>query len=305
MKIGRRHLSPDFCCQKGGESESAADDRVLSMGVPRTQYATHLVELLRDLNNFPKATDAAVAMARPGRLDTRVKAILEDHRSRRTTRGGATLGLVTLASLIVVIVGAAGPTIVQETDKASANLFGEPSKRADPQTDTQTDAKDDSWTESDAPALAVNNDHGAVAISGGGSQKAVSHNSTARHTGTHLSVTTPGKHPSETDTLNFEDVFSKEINNETESSLREAQTEINNARLESQRAIREANAELAKQGIHFDVTTLVNGAMASAQTGINKALTSQEFEKAILQMTREQLAKQQKNILQQVHKKPN
>jgi beta-lactamase regulating signal transducer with metallopeptidase domain len=100
------------------ESEAAADDRVLSMGVSAPQYATHLVELLRDLHKYPKSADAALAMARPGRLDGRVQAILEERRSRRTARGSAALGSIASVMGVVLVTAAAAPTIVRQSAPA-------------------------------------------------------------------------------------------------------------------------------------------------------------------------------------------
>jgi len=96
------------------ESETAADDRVLSLGVSATQYASHLVGITRDLRLARTSTHVALAMARPGSLDRRVLAILEARRCRRTVRGVVTLGLIATVAGVVVAVGAAAPTMVRE-----------------------------------------------------------------------------------------------------------------------------------------------------------------------------------------------
>ncbi|AIE85388.1 M56 family metallopeptidase [Fimbriimonas ginsengisoli] len=101
------------------ESENAADDRVLGGGLPATQYASHLLEVLRDLRRSQPAADAALAMARPGVLDGRLRAILEERRCRRPVRGAAALGMVSVLSGIVVAIGAAGPTIVRQVANGS------------------------------------------------------------------------------------------------------------------------------------------------------------------------------------------
>jgi beta-lactamase regulating signal transducer with metallopeptidase domain len=96
------------------ESEAAADDQVLSHGISQIQYASHLVDVLRELSGSPKSATAALAMARPGRLDGRVRAILEEKRSRNTVRGIALFGMVAVVSGFVMAIGTATPTFVRE-----------------------------------------------------------------------------------------------------------------------------------------------------------------------------------------------
>jgi|GEM_PF-3909608 len=103
------------------ESEAAADDRVLSLGVSGTTYATHLLEVLRDLSGSPQSADIALAMARPGSIDSRLRAILEV-RSRHSARGSITLGLALAVLGIVAIVGSAGPTIVRAIEPNPASV---------------------------------------------------------------------------------------------------------------------------------------------------------------------------------------
>ncbi len=96
------------------ESETAADDRVLSSGVSATQYASHLVSVTRELCTRRSSTDVALAMARPGTLDRRIRAILEARRCRRNVRGVVSLGLAAVITGIVVVLGAAVPSIRQQ-----------------------------------------------------------------------------------------------------------------------------------------------------------------------------------------------
>jgi len=94
------------------ESEAAADDQVLSLGVSGPEYASHLLELLREMSGSPKAANMALAMARPGSIDSRLRAILEV-RSRNSARGSITFALAASVLAIVTVVGSAGPTIVK------------------------------------------------------------------------------------------------------------------------------------------------------------------------------------------------
>ena len=58
------------------ESEHACDDEVMSRGVEGTDYATHLIELARALNQRRHMWFPAPAMARPSSLERRVRAML-------------------------------------------------------------------------------------------------------------------------------------------------------------------------------------------------------------------------------------
>lgn len=58
------------------ESEHACDDEVMSRGVEGPDYATHLVELARALNQRRHMWFPAPAMARPSSLERRVRAML-------------------------------------------------------------------------------------------------------------------------------------------------------------------------------------------------------------------------------------
>ncbi len=97
------------------ESETAADDRVLSQGVSAVQYASHLVDVTRQLCLERSSTHVALAMARPGKLDTRIRAILEGKRSRRNLRGSITLVLAATISGIAALVATAAPTVVRHS----------------------------------------------------------------------------------------------------------------------------------------------------------------------------------------------
>jgi beta-lactamase regulating signal transducer with metallopeptidase domain len=96
------------------ESESAADDQVLEAGISAPNYAAHLVDVLKELKAFPKAATTAQAFGRPGKLDRRIRAILEESRSRRPLRGSVTLGSVAAFAVAASTVAAAAPTIIIE-----------------------------------------------------------------------------------------------------------------------------------------------------------------------------------------------
>jgi beta-lactamase regulating signal transducer with metallopeptidase domain len=64
------------------ESEHACDDEVMSRGVEGTDYATHLIELARALNQRRHTWFPAPAMARPSSLERRVRAMLNVQHDR-------------------------------------------------------------------------------------------------------------------------------------------------------------------------------------------------------------------------------
>jgi TonB family protein len=93
------------------ERERACDDHVLNLGTRGTDYADHLVQIARGLRNMSLA---AVSMAQPSQLETRLVSILDPRARRRTlSAGGAALlcaftGLLT-ASLAAISVEAQVP----------------------------------------------------------------------------------------------------------------------------------------------------------------------------------------------------
>jgi beta-lactamase regulating signal transducer with metallopeptidase domain len=64
------------------ESEHACDDEVINRGVDGTDYATHLIELARALNDRRHTWFPAPAMARPSSLERRVRAMLNNRLDR-------------------------------------------------------------------------------------------------------------------------------------------------------------------------------------------------------------------------------
>ena len=79
------------------EAEQACDDLVLSSGSDPCDYAEHLLQITSGRQANRLAACSAIAMARPSRLESRLRAILDPHRRRRLTRLGA---LVLTATVI-------------------------------------------------------------------------------------------------------------------------------------------------------------------------------------------------------------
>ncbi|HEX2971882.1 MAG TPA: M56 family metallopeptidase [Tepidisphaeraceae bacterium] len=85
------------------ERERASDDLVLTVGSKASEYAQHLVEIAHAARSGSFAGMAAVAMARPGRLESRLLAILDSQRSRRRVTRWAAAGLGMAILLAVVL----------------------------------------------------------------------------------------------------------------------------------------------------------------------------------------------------------
>ncbi len=92
------------------ESEHACDDEVMSRGVEGADYATHLIELARALNQRRHMWFPAPAMARPSSLERRVRAMLNVHHDRgplsRSTRAAIFVLLFGVTTAIAAAQGA-------------------------------------------------------------------------------------------------------------------------------------------------------------------------------------------------------
>ncbi len=89
------------------ESEHACDDEVMSRGVDGTDYATHLIELARALNQRRHMWFPAPAMARPSSLERRVRAMLNVHHDRASISRGTRAAIFLLLFVATAIVAAA------------------------------------------------------------------------------------------------------------------------------------------------------------------------------------------------------
>ena len=94
------------------ESEHACDDEVMSRGVVGTEYATHLIELARTLNQRRQILLPAPAMARPSSLERRVRAMLNVHRNRGPISRGTRAAIFVLLFAATAIVAAAQGSFV-------------------------------------------------------------------------------------------------------------------------------------------------------------------------------------------------
>ncbi len=92
------------------ERERACDDHVLSLGAAAENYAGHLLQIVRGLRSGSAVAFAAVSMAQPSQLETRLVSILDSKASRRRLSRFAASMLSTSAVLLTVSIAMVGMT---------------------------------------------------------------------------------------------------------------------------------------------------------------------------------------------------
>ena len=102
------------------ERERACDDHVLRAGATPSVYATHLLEIARDLRAARATALASVAMARPAQLATRLLDVLDTRRRRDTLSARSALPAWIAAIVVVVPLAAAAPRIAEPRETAAA-----------------------------------------------------------------------------------------------------------------------------------------------------------------------------------------
>jgi beta-lactamase regulating signal transducer with metallopeptidase domain len=90
------------CRRMAVERERACDDLVLTHGSRPADYADHLLRIASSLPSGWLSASAAIAMARPSRLEARLVAILDERCNRREpTRARKLLALAVLSGLVL------------------------------------------------------------------------------------------------------------------------------------------------------------------------------------------------------------
>jgi len=86
------------------EAERACDDHVLNAGYQSTDYAQHLLDIVRNIKGLRSVSRATVAMARPSKIEGRLQTILAENRNRKPmTKIALAIGLLALTCLAVPI----------------------------------------------------------------------------------------------------------------------------------------------------------------------------------------------------------
>ena len=84
------------------EAERACDDHVLNAGYQSTDYAQHLLDIVRNIKGLRSASRATVAMVRSSQIEGRLRTVLAENRNRRPmTKAAVVLGLLTLTCFAV------------------------------------------------------------------------------------------------------------------------------------------------------------------------------------------------------------
>jgi beta-lactamase regulating signal transducer with metallopeptidase domain len=92
------------------ERERACDDYVLTLGIAATDYAEHLVQIVRGLRGKPHVSFAALSMAQPSQLETRLVSILDPRARRQTLSRNGAAALSTVAAILIVSLAFVGVT---------------------------------------------------------------------------------------------------------------------------------------------------------------------------------------------------
>ncbi len=95
------------------------DDHVLRAGATPSVYATHLLEIARDLRAARATALASVAMARPAQLATRLLDVLDTRRRRDTLSARSALPAWIAAIVVVVPLAAAAPRVAEPSSPAA------------------------------------------------------------------------------------------------------------------------------------------------------------------------------------------
>jgi len=90
------------------ERERACDDQVLRLGTTASDYADHLIQILRGLRSQQTFSLAAVSMAQRSQLETRLVSILDSRTSRRKLSKTGLALLATVAAVITISLAAIG-----------------------------------------------------------------------------------------------------------------------------------------------------------------------------------------------------
>lgn len=130
------------------EREQACDDYVLSIGTKPSDYANHLLEIARSMQErsiFEWSQTASVAMARRSQLEGRLLAILSKENKRGAVSRAVSVGLVALICVLVVTLAAVRPTIIHAQNPRAAqtalNVEDENSASALPDSSVASGAK--------------------------------------------------------------------------------------------------------------------------------------------------------------------
>jgi TonB family protein len=88
------------------EQERACDDGVLTLGTAPADYADHLMQIVRGLRNVRGLSHAALSIAQPSQLETRLVSILDSRTQRRRMSWIGASALCMFAAVLTVSIAA-------------------------------------------------------------------------------------------------------------------------------------------------------------------------------------------------------
>lgn len=97
-------------CRVRIERERACDDQVLNLGAAAEDYADHLIQIARGLQVRTSTPFAAVAMAQPSQLETRLVSILSSGASRRSVSKAAMFVLSAVMAFTTLLIASVAVT---------------------------------------------------------------------------------------------------------------------------------------------------------------------------------------------------
>jgi beta-lactamase regulating signal transducer with metallopeptidase domain/tetratricopeptide (TPR) repeat protein len=106
------------------DAEQAADDRVLAAGTLPSDYASHLIALVRSLRG-DDAPRVSMAMARGSGIESRLRSILDAQRARTGPGRAGRIASIAAAAAAVTLLAAASPTSagVAQSDAAEGGML--------------------------------------------------------------------------------------------------------------------------------------------------------------------------------------
>ena len=130
------------------EAERACDDYVLSSGYQSTDYAQHLVDIVRTVKKADSVSRAAVAIVRPSKIEERIRMILAENLNRRPL---TKVALVVGYCVVVFFAGLIGAArLVEAVDQENA-LYQEfqsvSNSHPEPLAEGATEAEKEAWQE--------------------------------------------------------------------------------------------------------------------------------------------------------------
>lgn len=88
------------------EQERACDDRVLELGTPAADYASHLLDVAKSAKELGMSGFVSVAMARPSQLEGRLLAVLNETGRRGTLSRAGRLTAIAMSTSFVLAISA-------------------------------------------------------------------------------------------------------------------------------------------------------------------------------------------------------